>query len=89
MKFIVLIVSFLLLSCNKDPESISRTSNQNFNVEKLFEHEGCKIYRFSDGRDHYYSVCSEPSEIITEYNSSCGKSCITTNPDNVKTEIEY
>lgn len=33
------------------------TTNQAIKVELLFEKDGCKVYRFNDGNDHYYTDC--------------------------------
>ena len=43
-------------SCMK--ESQSKIKHGNFEVEFLFEHEGCKVYRFYDNDYIYYTDCS-------------------------------
>lgn len=42
-------------------------------VEKIFEHEGCRGYRFHKNfiRYHYYVVCGD--KVTTSYD--CGKNC--------------
>lgn len=55
----ILVAALLLTACYKDPVSSSSTNNPSVTVALLFEHEGCRVYRFSDaGRAHYYVKCS-------------------------------
>lgn len=52
----------VLTSCGGYPDQVPESSvvtNNNYPVHFLFEHEGCKVYRFSDGtRDVYYTNCN-------------------------------
>lgn len=60
MKKIIAFAAFALAlsGCARDPIETSRTDNPQINVEKLFEHEGCSVYRFLDGGHFvYYSNC--------------------------------
>ena len=53
MVIITLLSVFFLSSCEK-----VATNNALFNVELLFEVDGCKVYRFQDGgRSRYFSTC--------------------------------
>ncbi len=72
-KILTLLILFLLISCHK--ESIETSHKGDFKVELLFEHDGCKVYRFFDARYVYYTDCS------------CGSSTVTTYQKN-KNEIE-
>jgi hypothetical protein len=55
-----LIFLLLLTSCEKDGLITTRTANQNFYVDFLFEIEGVKVWRFSDGgRYHYFTSKGE------------------------------
>lgn len=47
---------FLLTGCRKDFEIIE-TNNKDFNVEFLFEIDGCKVYRFWDYGYKYFTTC--------------------------------
>ncbi|NJO64017.1 MAG: DUF4884 domain-containing protein [Richelia sp. RM2_1_2] len=53
-----LFVLILFVGCTKDAEKKVNVSNNNFDVELLFEHDGCKMYRFYDGKHIYYSDCT-------------------------------
>ena len=59
MKYIMKILGVILLlicfSCKQEAQSVSH--NGNYQVEFLFEKDGCKVYRFYDGRYVYYSDC--------------------------------
>jgi hypothetical protein len=46
-----------------------------FKVEFLFEHDGCKVYRFNDGRTVYFSDCRGKMEHTTTTKS--GKATTT------------
>jgi len=47
-----------LSGCARDAVETSRTDNPGLLVEKLFEHEGCTMYRFQDAGSYvYYSNC--------------------------------
>lgn len=51
-------VTLVLAGCARDPVETSRTDNPQINVSKLFEHDGCSVYRFNDGDKYvYYSNC--------------------------------
>jgi starvation-inducible outer membrane lipoprotein len=60
MKALIAIAAaaLLLSGCARDPVETSRTDNPQINVEKLFEHDGCSVYRFMDGGNFvYYTNC--------------------------------
>lgn len=56
MKYLVLLLA--LTACQENAKSIQQTDNSNFQVDLLFEHDGCKVYRFYDHRSVYYTDCS-------------------------------
>jgi hypothetical protein len=63
------------LGCEKSPVSQSSSNNPNIAVDFLFEHEGCKLYRFYDGgRAIYYANCG--GRIQTSWSHPCGKGCV-------------
>jgi hypothetical protein len=72
----VLVASLVLGGCQKEAEQAAPSSNPGFRVERLFEHDGCTVYRFYDDRTVYFVRCG--GEARTEWNTSqsCGKGCI-------------
>lgn len=52
-----ILIAFLLILVGCHKESQTTVQSGNFQVEFLFEHDGCKVYRFVDGRTVYYSDC--------------------------------
>ncbi len=60
--WIITIITFLLFSCKTTREPISKTvpfNNKTYEVQYLFEHDGCKVYRFFDyGNYVYFTNCN-------------------------------
>jgi hypothetical protein len=70
---IVIAVATALTGCSKPAEE-SRTAGAAgvFEVERLFTHDGCSVYRFWDaGTQRYFTNCSGD----TAWRESCGKNC--------------
>lgn len=64
------IATLICIGCNK--EAVSTETKGEFKIEFLFEHEGCKVYRFNDGGHYiYYSDCR--GQIHSEYTTRSGK----------------
>jgi len=64
----------LLLTVSCAGEGIPTSQNGalgNFNVQRLFETEGCVVYRFYDARYRYFTNCNG----AVNYSASCGKNC--------------
>ena len=60
-KYLPLLFSVILVSCyEQKPLTIDPPKNNStYNVEYLFEHEGCKVYRFFDrGCYVYFTNCN-------------------------------
>ena len=72
----------LLIGCAKEPAQTTGTNNSAFQVDELFTHKGCTVYRFYDsGHYHYFTNChGSVSSTLT-----CGKNC--TRPDEVPTNF--
>ena len=68
-----LILLIITSGCQDSPLSISKADKGNFDIELLFEHDRCKVYRFQDGRlnTKYFTNCYGS----TSWNESCGKNC--------------
>lgn len=63
-----------LSACGRKAEGVAPTSNNNFEIEKLFTHEGCTMYRFEDVYSRYFMICKDqPSQV--EWQENCGKNC--------------
>lgn len=57
----IIIALFAFTSCYN--EAKETTNRGDFQLELLFEHEGCKMYRFRDGmRCIYWSNCTGNTE---------------------------
>jgi hypothetical protein len=59
-----------------DPVSSSPSNNTNIEVQNLFTHDGCTVFRFFDAGYHYYARCdgAHPS-VGTMSTVSCGRRC--------------
>lgn len=68
----LLVLFLLLVGCQKEAQEAKYVGN--YNVELLFTNEGCRVYRFYDGRTVYYANCSEFT--TTHWDESCGKNCV-------------
>jgi hypothetical protein len=65
--------------------STSATGNAEFDVEFLFQHDECKVFRFYDGgRYHYFTKCPASSGTAGTQPKMCGKSQCPY-PENVPT----
>lgn len=59
--FVITLLAVITLSCNSGRPLAAGPSdnNKSYKVEYLFEHDGCKIYRFYDNRSYvYFSNCT-------------------------------
>jgi hypothetical protein len=84
MRKIGLLVLLALCGCGEAPVSTGQTNNPNVPVALLFEHDGCKVFRFWDaGRHHYYVTCRGSGQHQTFGTETCGRNC--TRPVNVTT----
>jgi hypothetical protein len=88
MKYLLIIAIVLFCSCEKDAEKPSiATSNGAISISMLFEHEGCKVYRFYDnGNAIYYTDCRGKVEYEYKTTTSTGKGQTTTTRTHVQNE---
>ena len=83
MKLLVAAIFLLLIlaSC-RIQKPISRQeadNNKTYNVQYLFEHDGCKVYRFYDrGRFVYFTNCR--GEAISTTDSTTVRNSISVKP---------
>lgn len=73
MKKILLLFIVGLVSCKRDAQQTEFSGD--FKIEFLFEKDGCKIYRFYDGRYVYWANCA--GKVSSDYSTSNGKSTTT------------
>jgi hypothetical protein len=60
--------------CHASAVAESPTNNAELEVQVLFTHDGCTVYRFFDVGAHYYVRCNgAPPETMSRV--SCGKNC--------------
>jgi outer membrane biogenesis lipoprotein LolB len=58
MRYILTLTIVLLTACTGEAEEKTKVS-KNFEVDRLFTHDGCTVYRFMDkGSSHYYVNCN-------------------------------
>jgi hypothetical protein len=56
---VLLAVSIYSCSSSKPISRLAPENNQSYKVDYLFEHDGCKVYRFYDhGHFVYFTNCS-------------------------------
>lgn len=79
---LVLTTSTLILQSCFTQVPISETkpqNNQTYNVEYLFEHDGCKVYRFIDrGNCVYFTNCNG---MVTNIQNDSTRTVTITNND--------
>lgn len=53
----LILIALIFASCKKEAQQQVQSTNSNFQVELLFEVDGCKVYRFLDGDYKYFTTC--------------------------------
>lgn len=82
MRYIILILIFIT-ACEKPAKET--TQDGNFTIEFLFEKDGCKMYRFSDGgRNIYWANCE--GKVNADYSTSNGKTTTTHRRESITTK---
>ena len=83
---VIAALAVVLAACGNDPVSTSKTDNPNVPVALMFDHDGCKVYRFKDAGEYvYYSNCQGSTTAF--HTESCGKNCTKKAPTQVTTRI--
>jgi hypothetical protein len=82
-----IVAALLVTACDKPAEVTSQTSNSEFDVGRMFEHDGCEVFRFYDaGRAHYYVRCAPgAARVDSGYLQYCGKNCTHYVPESIET----
>lgn len=79
----MLFCSMFLFGCEERPLRTDRTENPGVAVDLLTQHDGCNIYRFTDGgRSHYFVKCADTKTVSTDSTVPEGK---TTRADTIVT----
>ncbi len=63
-----------LTGCVTQPIATTPTNNAEIEVDLLFEHDGCRVYRFRDMGYHYFAHCEGPGRNASVLPDRCGKS---------------
>ena len=68
---IILLSCLMQLSCRAIQIPISKQSpksNKTYEIEYLFDHDGCKVYRFKDGGHYvYFTSCKgETTSVLSD-----------------------
>ena len=69
-----LLLLLSLAGCMTEPLATVPTNNAGIQVDLLFEHDGCRIYRFRDISYHYYAKCDGAGPTASVLPDRCGKS---------------
>jgi len=77
----LLLISIILVSCYGNGIEKSKTNNDDYDVTYLFEKDGVKVYRFSDGLNYHYFTSR--GETITTQTIGSGKN-ETRHEENIK-----
>ncbi len=71
-KIIYILMFVFLAGCERPPISEAPTNNPAIIISKLFQYDGCTVYRFNDNREaHYFTNCK--GSVSSE--QSCGRNC--------------
>lgn len=75
----IILAALFLHGCSKPAVGIAVSNNSEVKVEKLFNAEGCAVFRFTDaGRFHYYANCKNSATMMESHTEGCGKGCTRT-----------
>jgi hypothetical protein len=73
MKYLLITFLFLCACCGGKGHRVEvQNAADEFDVERLFEKDGCAVYRFHDGNHHYFVNCKGSTMSMIP----CGKGCI-------------
>lgn len=74
-----IVTATLFSACGKKGIEKQQTNNANIEVTLMFEHDGCKLYRFYDyGEPVYYSTCKGSTKYAVVRDSTLIKKSVTT-----------
>lgn len=70
MKFFMVALAALALAGCDDYIQASPADHGPFQVKLLLEHDGCKVYRFTDGYHRYFVRCEGASSSQASWNET-------------------
>jgi len=85
MRKIILAIPLLLTGCYEKVPALETKQHGAFQVEFLFEKDGCKMYRFLDGGRYVY-WCNCEGKINADYETQSGKNRTTHNEETITTK---
>jgi hypothetical protein len=85
IRLVLLAALLLIAGCEKEPLSRAVSTNREIPVDRLFEIDGCRVYRFYDGRSRYFASCAGVTS--GSHTEPCGKNCLRTVPDEIPTGV--
>ena len=75
-------LSLIAMACSAcvtatPPVASSPSNNSEIEVQTLFIHDGCTVFRFYDVGYHYYARCDGAhAGVATMSNVTCGRNCV-------------
>jgi hypothetical protein len=74
MRTLLFITVLASTGCMTEPIATAPTNNAGIEVDLLFQHDGCNVYRFRDVTYHYYVKCNGAGPNASILPDKCGKS---------------
>ena len=74
---VLLLMLFVLSACASPILVSSAQNNPDYTVSYLFEHDGCRVYRFYDVRSHSYVYFTTQGDVTSIPNDSTRQQTIT------------
>jgi hypothetical protein len=74
MRSLLFIAVVATTGCLTEPLATVPTNNAGIQVDLLFEHDGCRVYRFRDISYHYFAKCDGAGPNASILPDQCGKS---------------
>jgi len=82
MKILVMALLFFA-GCSKEGIEKMQTNNSEIEVTLLFEHDGCRVYRFFDDGRKYFTNCNSA---FWEERYQCGKTTCKRSAENLSNQ---
>src|SRR5262245_43178828 len=73
MRNLSLLFLLACAGCVAEPIGTAATNNAGIPVDLMFEHDGCRVYRFRDVGYHYFARCDGAGHNASVLPDRCGK----------------